>query len=97
MTGGVLADARVDFLFDGRRSASRYAPYGLEVETQPFRRNHRSRLMDVAAENVAQSVMQDMGCGMVEHRGVAPLAIDFRLTRCPLLDPASATRKLRPT
>ena len=50
-----------------------------EVEAQLVGIDQRARLMHRTAEHVAQRVVQDVGRGMIQHRGVAPEAIDLEL------------------
>ena len=50
-----------------------------EVEAQLVGIDQRAGLMHRTAEHVAQRVMQDVGRGMIEARGVAAEAIDFEL------------------
>ena len=49
----------------------------VEIEAQPIGGDQRARLMDLVAQDFAQRVMEDMGRRMVQHRGVAPDAIDL--------------------
>src|SRR5438445_4676454 len=42
--------------------------------------------MDIRTQDFAQRVMEDMGRRMVEHRGVAPLAIDAECNAPPALE-----------
>ena len=75
---GVFADAGVDFLLDSLQIARRDRAGVREVKAQSVWGDQRACLMHMRAQNVAQRVMQDMGRGMVQHRGVAPRAIHFQ-------------------
>ena len=85
---GVFADTRVDLLFDRRQVALADRARVREIEAQAIGRDHRARLMDTGAEHVAQRVMQDMGRGMIEHRGVVARAIDDELDAASALEVA---------
>ena len=50
-----------------------------EVEAQLVGIDQRARLMHRTAQHVAQRVVEDVSRGMIEHRSVAPKAIDFEL------------------
>jgi len=50
-----------------------------EVETEARGIDQRAGLLDVSAEHLAQSGVQQMGAGVVAADGVAALAVDHRV------------------
>src|SRR5579864_2063071 len=50
-----------------------------EVETQALRLNQRAALLNLGAEQVAQSFVEQVCCAVVTHRIFTPLGIDRAL------------------
>src|SRR6266851_5186140 len=82
----VLANPRVDLLFNRCQVACGNRTAMSEVEAQTLRCHQRAGLMHFFADDIAQRIVQNMGRRMVQHRRIAALAVDAQTDTAPALE-----------
>ena len=78
-TAMIAANFRVDQALDGRQLLRAHRLEVGEVEAQPLGVHQRAFLLDMIAQHLAQGRMHQVGRGVIERRGAAPIGVDPRL------------------
>ena len=88
----VLTDHTVDDAFDFRNFFRRHGLGVAEVETQTFRRHHRTLLRHVVAEHTTQRLVQQMCCRVIGPRRCTARAIHLHFNNIAELQATAIER-----
>jgi hypothetical protein len=84
----VLAHDAADFVLDGPLLVGGQRPIQRVVEAEVVRRNERTGLVRLRADDVAQGSVEQMRGGVIAHRAGPPLGVDTGGDRLADLEPA---------